>query len=220
MVTLPDLFTVVNALLGLTAVLMVLNGESSGAPILILLAVVVDGMDGFLARNVEDGRLGSDLDSFADLLSFGVAPVVLIYSLAPWSIMIHLFTAFLSAYLVCGILRLARYNVSERTERFVGLPITAGGLCLATYIMAQPLLGISFLFVIVLLGIISVLMISNISYPRVSSPHASVIIASLILAIIATYYFDLFIYRHISLLLFGMFTLYLFSPWIMRERSL
>lgn len=220
MVTLPDLFTIINALLGLTAILMVLNGEPLGAPILILMAVIVDGMDGFLARNVEDGTLGSDLDSFADLISFGVAPVVLIYSLSPWSIMIHLFTAFLSAYIVCGILRLARYNVSERTERFVGVPITAGGLCLATYIMAQPLLGISFLSVIVVLGLLSVLMISNISYPRVSSPRASAIIASLILTIITTYYLDLYIYRHISLLLFVMFALYLFSPWIMGGRSL
>ncbi|MDY6965207.1 MAG: CDP-diacylglycerol--serine O-phosphatidyltransferase [Halobacteriota archaeon] len=220
LVTLPDIFTIVNALLGLIAIFMAVNNDIIGSQILILIAVMVDGLDGIVARKIEHGVLGSDLDSFADLISFGVAPVALIYSISPKSYSIHLITAFSSAYLVCGMLRLARYNVASSGERFVGIPITAGGLFLATFMIAQPFLGIDFIFISVLLGALSVLMVSRIKYPRIESRAASVLIGSLILIIVILYYLGFVYYIHIAAVLFLLLILYLVSPLILKSGSL
>jgi len=79
---LPDLVTILNILFGFTAILFVLNGYVYGAIILILVAALADGVDGAVARRFESGVFGEHLDSFADLISFGVAPAVIYYAIA------------------------------------------------------------------------------------------------------------------------------------------
>jgi CDP-diacylglycerol--serine O-phosphatidyltransferase len=95
LIKLPDLVTLLNALLGFTAVLMVVQSPSNvyHASILIILAVIADGiilaviadgLDGAIARSMEYGVLGENLDSLADVISFGLAPAVIAYAiLAP-----------------------------------------------------------------------------------------------------------------------------------------
>ncbi len=129
LIKLPDLFSILNALLGFTAILFVLGGTSvtekafKNALILILLAVVADGLDGIVARNVESSPLGKYLDSLADMLSFGVAPAIIVYVLsknyfAVPSMYINIVLAFCGAYVISGMLRLARFNAKESRFSF------------------------------------------------------------------------------------------------------
>ena len=121
LIKLPDLLSVLNALLGFSAILLVLGGISvteraiKNALVLILLAAVVDGLDGMVARNIECSPLGVYLDSLADMLSFGVAPAIVVYVLikdylAVSSPHVDVVLALCGAYVISGMLRLARFN--------------------------------------------------------------------------------------------------------------
>ena len=120
---LPDLLSILNALLGFSAILLVLEGISGteralkNAIVLILLAVVVDGLDGMVARNVECSPIGTYLDTLADMLSFGVAPAIVVYVLITdylgvSSPHVNVVLVFCGAYVISGMLRLARFNAN------------------------------------------------------------------------------------------------------------
>src|SRR5436853_3463802 len=115
--TVADLFTLGNATSGTIAIFLCLNYIAEGrnrffwiAFALIFVALACDGMDGYWARH--SGRqsvLGADLDSLADIVSFGIAPAVLGFTLGmrgAWDMLI------LAYFVVCGISRLARFNVT------------------------------------------------------------------------------------------------------------
>ncbi len=128
LIKLPDLLSILNALFGFAAILLVLGGTSvsgtalKNALILILLAAVVDGLDGIVARSVECSLIGEYLDSLADLLSFGMAPAIVAYvfiqtDVAVSSLFIDVGLAFCGAYVVSGMLRLARFNALLSVRR-------------------------------------------------------------------------------------------------------
>jgi CDP-diacylglycerol---serine O-phosphatidyltransferase len=133
---LPDLFTMANAAAGTAAIFLCLAYRSGGsraglwvAFALVPFALLCDGFDGWVAR--KRGRasvLGADMDSLSDIVSFGVTPAVLGYTLGldgTWDVVI------LVAFVVCGISRLARYNVTAtelsdergKVSHFEGTPI-------------------------------------------------------------------------------------------------
>ncbi|MBI5196800.1 MAG: CDP-diacylglycerol--serine O-phosphatidyltransferase, partial [Nitrospirae bacterium] len=137
----------------------------------ILIANIFDGLDGWVARVTHSTtRFGIELDSLSDLIAFGVAPAVLLYG---WSL--HSFgrvgwgAAFL--YVMCGALRLARYNVqmgSVESKAFTGMPIPGAAVVLASLVLfyhemwgkaagKNPL-------VLVLVFILAILMVSTLRY--------------------------------------------------------
>lgn len=103
-----------------------MNGHFERAAWFILIATVLDGLDGKVARMTNTtSRFGVEYDSLADLVAFGVAPGILMYS---WALTTFGKLGWLAAflYVVCGALRLARFNVQVETvesKQFVGLPI-------------------------------------------------------------------------------------------------
>ncbi len=170
LIKLPDLVTLLNALLGFTAVLMVVQSPSNvyHASILIILAVIADGLDGAIARAMEYGVLGENLDSLADVISFGLAPAVIAYAiLAP---QYHYLVCVVSgAFLACGILRLARFNAISAKDGFVGLPITTSGLSVALYVLVFHNGGWQFFScgLLAVMLILAILMISRVYYPKI-----------------------------------------------------
>ena len=145
---LPALFTVGNLLCGFLSVLYAVDGRFVPAAWLIIVAWFIDGLDGKVARLTHSAsRFGVELDSLADLCSFGLAPTVLmlryrLYVLRGWGIAL----GFL--FFVCGAIRLARFNVqveeaayaSKADKRrpfvkrnFCGLPIPAAAWAIASY---------------------------------------------------------------------------------------
>ncbi|RJS72989.1 CDP-diacylglycerol--serine O-phosphatidyltransferase [ANME-2 cluster archaeon] len=210
LIRLPDLITILNILFGFTAILLVLNNGVDSAIVLILAAALADGMDGAVARRVEFGVFGEHLDSFADAISFGIAPAVIYYAVAS-SDHHAIVCAFSAAYLICGILRLVRFGILDDLE-FRGLPITAAGTfaVLLLYLVDSPYL-VTGVFVI-----LSVLMISNIRYPKVRSLTILVPLAAIfILAIVAHF---IGFYNWFAWILFILIGIYMISPLVGRDR--
>ena len=191
LIKLPDLVTLINALLGFTAVLMMVQSPSNAfhASILIILAVIADGLDGAIARSMEYGVLGENLDSLADLISFGLAPAVIAYAiLAP---QYHYLICVVSgAFLACGILRLARFNAIDAKEGFMGLPITTSGLGVALYVLVFYDMGWQFFShgLLVVMSILALLMISRIYYPKVKNIKYLGLVALLMIILILLFY--------------------------------
>lgn len=123
----PNLFTFFNLILGILAIINILHEDYVAASLLILLAAFMDRFDGSLARkfNVES-EFGKELDSLCDLISFGVAPAILIWSYQLNQLK-YIGLAVILLFAVCGAYRLARYNIMEFDGVFMGIPITMCG---------------------------------------------------------------------------------------------
>ncbi|WP_240732938.1 CDP-diacylglycerol--serine O-phosphatidyltransferase [Jeotgalibacillus sp. S-D1] len=153
-----NLLTLSNLVLGGFAALYTTTGEFSLAALLIFIAAFMDRFDGIAARKLGiESELGRQLDSMSDLVSFGVAPALLIYHglLLDFGVSGMMLAIF---YIGCGAYRLARFNCKEPSSFFEGLPITAAGCLMALSFLASPLISLSWNITIVFL--LSILMIS------------------------------------------------------------
>lgn len=194
----PSLFTVGNIFAGFFAVISVLQGNYEHAAVAIGLAVVLDGLDGRIARMTgATSEFGLQLDSLADVISFGIAPSILIYS---WGFGELGNFARLSAFvfLICGTMRLARFNIQvEELRYFVGLPIPAGAGMIAAVVHfvkvppEQPAVQVALAALTYLLAF---LMISTIRYPSPKQlqlsrgkSHVTVLMVGLLLAGVVWY---------------------------------
>jgi CDP-diacylglycerol--serine O-phosphatidyltransferase len=191
---LPNLFTAMNLFLGLLAIYSAHSGELVKACWFLVLAGVLDGLDGAVARLTKsESDFGVEFDSMSDLVSFGVAPSFLAFSMMRGLSADHerLVVGVCALFAVCGALRLARYNVQHQgSERggFQGLPSPGAALALVFYILlvleynldkSQIVLlnlggkvltlGIAFTKALpfVVLGL-ALLMVSRVPYPKIT----------------------------------------------------
>jgi CDP-diacylglycerol--serine O-phosphatidyltransferase len=135
----PGLFTAGNMFCGFLSVLSSFDGEIVFAAWMIILAAFFDALDGMVARvSKTASRFGVELDSFADLLSFGVAPAVMFYSLklyplGKWGWILGF------VFVMCGAFRLARFNLEQtklnEKHPYMGLPIPTAAITLVSYIL-------------------------------------------------------------------------------------
>lgn len=161
-----DIITIVNALLGFASIVMVLRGEVESAIVFVLIAVIADGADGAVARYSGYGILGANLDSLADVISFGLAPVVLAF----YFLKGYFAWVFSALFLVCGALRLARFNAAGKKDGFEGIPITSGGFAVAIFLQIREYVPYFESIFALLLVILSLLMVSTIAYPKLKNP--------------------------------------------------
>lgn len=195
---LPSLFTVASLFCGFYAIIRAVQGSYKVAALLILVASVLDAVDGQVARLTRTSTdFGVQFDSLADVVSFGVAPAVLIHSWGLSSLgRIGWLATFL--YVACGAARLARFNLRRHTDRryFVGLPIPAAAITLAAMVnyrpeaVADPLAAA---ITAALVVFVAVLMISRLRYRSlkdadliVRKPHLAIIMVALIYIAIAS----------------------------------
>ena len=128
---LPSAITSVNLLAGVAALIYTLQGSYHLGATMILVAAVLDGLDGKVARKMGiSSEFGKQLDSLADLVSFGVAPAMLVFAWQLADLGMPGIAAAM-AFVLCGALRLARFNVLNISGYFVGIPITLAGAFLA-----------------------------------------------------------------------------------------
>lgn len=222
---LPNLFTAASLFSAMGSVLATANGEFQKACYLILLSAVFDALDGPIARITRSASsFGLQFDSLADVVAFGVAPAWLMLSklrkigdsvelsnLAP-----NLALGACSIYVVCGAIRLARFNIQvskEERKYFTGLPIPgAAGVVVSSFLFIETYLresrNLHFL-ILVLMVCLAVLMVSTIPFPKVFSllkakqGSASVLIALVFLAALV-----LIFWSHLPVLLATGFILY------------
>jgi CDP-diacylglycerol--serine O-phosphatidyltransferase len=135
---LPNLFTAAIHFCGFYAIISAMGERYEAAAVAIFLSGVLDGLDGRVARLTRStSQFGVEFDSLADLVAFGVAPAILAFqwALAPFGRLGWL-AAFM--YVVCGALRLARFNVQKSVEDvsyFKGLPIPAAACLIASLVL-------------------------------------------------------------------------------------
>ncbi len=170
---LPSLFTVGNLFCGFLSIFYATQGRLVSAAWLIVIAGFLDAFDGKIARLINvPSQFGMHFDSLADICSFGVAPAVLMFQYYQ-DLMLVLWLPFAACFLflLCGTLRLARFNTQHKgpeKEDFSGLPIPSSAATLAAYIIftqrvwestREPQIAIS------LCAMLSFLMISPFEYP-------------------------------------------------------
>lgn len=176
---LPNLFTSGGLFCGFFSVVATIKGDYLVAAIAILVAQVFDALDGRIARLTKtSSQFGVEYDSLSDVVAFGVAPGVLAYkwALEPWGVWGWLAA---SLYVICGALRLARFNVQIDTadkKNFVGLPIPAAAAVVATTILMYFFLGgegatNKHITLLLLIYTLAGLMVSNIPYYSFKELH-------------------------------------------------
>ena len=137
-IILPNMLTLIGVCIGLTSIRFALSGEFHLAIIAIIFAALIDGLDGRIARLIKGtSKVGKELDSLTDMISFGVAPAFIMYfwimsSLGRFGWLLCLI------YVICVALRLARFNINSNQEPswkdnfFEGVPSPAGGILVLT----------------------------------------------------------------------------------------
>ena len=137
-VILPNMLTLIGVCIGLTSIRFALDGKFEFAIIAIMFAALIDGLDGRIARLIKGtSKVGKELDSLTDMISFGVAPAFIMYF---WVMnnLGRLGWLLCLIYVVCVALRLARFNVNSNQEPswkdnfFEGVPSPAGGILVMT----------------------------------------------------------------------------------------
>ncbi len=168
---LPNLFTSASLFGGFYAVIAAIQGRFEAAAVAIIIAAVFDGIDGRIARFTKtNSYFGKEYDSLCDLVSFGMAPAILafLWALKPFGRLGWL-AGFM--YVICGALRLARFNVERNTvgdTHFKGLPIPAAACFISSIILFTD--SINFfaekkdVISIIVIYVLSFLMVSSISY--------------------------------------------------------
>ncbi len=144
----PNAITSLNLISGCLSVFFAVDGQLGWASVFIFIAAVFDFCDGFAARLLKAySAIGKELDSLADLVSFGLAPAAIVFTMleftlfgknqpiqdieANWSQWITLFTSLIIP--VAGALRLAKFNTDDRqTEQFLGMPIPSNAIFFAS----------------------------------------------------------------------------------------
>jgi len=135
---LPNILTLIGVCIGLTSIRFALDGSYELAIIAIIFAALIDGLDGRIARLIKGtSKVGKELDSLTDMISFGVAPAFIMYF---WKLnTLERFGWLLClVYVICVALRLARFNINSNQEPswrdnfFEGVPSPAGGILVLT----------------------------------------------------------------------------------------
>ena len=176
---LPNLFTSGGLFCGFFSIVATIKDDYLLAAGAILVALVFDALDGRIARITKtSSQFGVEYDSLSDVIAFGVAPGVLAYR---WALELWGVWGWLAAslYVICGALRLARFNVQVDTadkKNFVGLPIPAAAAVIATTILMYFFLGgegatNKHITLLLLIYILAGLMVSNIPYLSFKELH-------------------------------------------------
>jgi CDP-diacylglycerol---serine O-phosphatidyltransferase len=185
---LPSFFTVGNLFLGIISIILAIQDSWQYAAIMVIIGMLLDGLDGRVARMLNtQSEFGKELDSLSDVISFGVAPAIIMYVSAlkytgpeGWFVT--------AIFPICGALRLARFNVNPgEPGYFIGLPITAAGGILATMALYNDYVDNAYILMCGML-FLSFLMVSQIRYPafkKVGTRKALLWVAPLFLIAIA-----------------------------------
>ncbi len=168
---LPNFFTAASCFAGVVAVIASINGSFSRALLFIFISLILDGLDGRVARLTNTtSKFGVEFDSLSDLVAFGVAPAVYFYTavghnFGKMGILVS------ALFVVFGAIRLARFNITTGTYEpniFIGLPIPITALCLALwvtfYLHYGAVKGVGVILLLFAL-LLAFLMVSNIRYP-------------------------------------------------------
>ena len=214
----PDFASIINLLFGVAAIFSAFNGAYGVAAALLLIAAVADGVDGYIARKTSGGPLGGHIDSLVDAISFGVAPAVIVYCMTGSLISI----AFVSFYVICGVLRLARYNAFPSKEPgYSGIPITGASVAVAVFIILlinleaiNVTLPYAHKMLLIFMFILSLLMVSTIPYSKVMKKGTFMMLIVVFFGTIVSVFVEIPYLIICPIILGALMLIYLISPLI------
>ena len=161
-----NILTLSNAVIGLISVFLTISGNYTWAALMIFAAIIFDFLDGEVARKLNiTSDLGAELDSLSDIISFGIASSILLYVYLFNQSIIGAFVAIL--IVICGVYRLARFNVVKKQKTFTGLPIPAMAAIIASFALVGNVFTIMQLTPIFVIA--ALLMVSKIPYPIIKN---------------------------------------------------
>lgn len=197
---LPNIFTSLNFFCGFYSIVSSINGNFIAAATAIIIACLFDGMDGKIARATNTtSKFGLEYDSLADLVSFGLAPGLMVYL---WALRPFGKIAWLAAFLfaICGALRLARFNTQAATagsDYFTGLPIPSAAGMVSVTVLFYNRFGITANIlpelIIVMLYVLAFLMVSTFKYPSFKKAdlfremNFNILVAAVLILILIAY---------------------------------
>ena len=211
---LPNILTLGGVCLGISSIKFSIDGNFSLAVILILFASILDALDGRIARLIKGtSEFGKELDSLTDFVSFGIAPVFILYF---WELNNYgkLGWAITLIYSVCCVLRLARFNLTKvdnnddwKNNFFEGIPSPAGGLLILMPLIYE-LSNLNFYINIKAISpfltiLIALLLVSKIPTPSLKRISISSKVTIFLLLAIGIIFIALLFYTFETLLLFG-----------------
>jgi len=214
-VILPNMFTLVGVCIGLSSIKFAFDEKFTLSIIAIIVAAIIDGLDGRIARLIQGtSKVGKELDSLTDVISFGVAPAFIMYF---WKLneLGRIGWLICLIYVVCVALRLARFNVNSgkepswRDNFFEGIPSPAGGVIVLMpliYSLSEiQIFSINYnYFVPILFVLISILLISKVptyALKKISVPRNMTIF---LLLAVALYFGLLLIYTFNAIVISGL----------------
>ena len=160
---LPTVLTFANVVLGFLALIMIYSGEYLLASLFIMAAFIFDILDGFMARMLEvTSAFGMELDSLADAVTFVLAPAMLIYFKFFETPRIGLVVATFAV--ICGIARLAKFNITKDTKSFIGMPTPFFAAMVISFVFLD--INLREEAAAIIFFILSLLMISPVKYPN------------------------------------------------------
>ena len=186
LLSVADIITLLNAILGFCGLLLVFSNELRLAASLILLGLLADGLDGIIARRLGPSHIGEFLEPIADMVSLSIAPLALVYKTYYIAIVsqlfLHVFLGVVLVFsLVCSIIRLSSFSLFKEKHFFLGLPTSASAIVLVVMSFLNP--DIFYLFPVII--VLSLAMISSIRFPkpglRVNLIAAFFILATIVL---------------------------------------
>jgi len=213
-VILPNILTLVGVCIGLSSIKFAFDGKFELSIIAVIVAGIIDGLDGRIARLIKGtSKVGKELDSLTDVISFGVAPAFIMYF---WSLseIGRLGWLISLIYVICVALRLARFNVNSEGESswkdnfFEGIPSPAGGILVLMPLIYSfseiQLYNPNYKTIVPILFIsISILLISKVptySLKKIVVPRSATIF---LLLIVALYFGLILIYTFNTLIISG-----------------
>ena len=213
-VILPNILTLVGVCIGLSSIKFAFDGKFELSVIAVIVAGIIDGLDGRIARLIKGtSKVGKELDSLTDVISFGVAPAFIMYF---WSLseIGRLGWLISLIYVICVALRLARFNVNSEGESswkdnfFEGIPSPAGGILVLMPLIYSfseiQLFNPNYKTIVPILFIsISILLISKVptySLKKIVVPRSATIF---LLLIVALYFGLILIYTFNTLIISG-----------------
>ncbi|AMD18171.1 phosphatidylserine synthase [Methanobrevibacter sp. YE315] len=188
-IAISDIISLLNMSSGFLSIICSINQNFHLAAILMIIAIIFDSSDGWVARKTnrhDELGFGKNIDSLSDIVSFGVAPAIFLYTCINTTPSIFQIVVILTSLfiVICGVLRLTRYNVISdkiKTSGFIGFPIPGISLIIASFYLS----GLFNPYIAIILSIIvSLIMISNIKYPKFDNMPLIAISCILILILI------------------------------------
>jgi CDP-diacylglycerol--serine O-phosphatidyltransferase len=196
---------------GFYAILASFRGNYIHGAWAILIANIFDGLDGWVARVTSSAtKFGIELDSLSDLVAFGIAPAILIYS---WGLQSFGRVGWAAAFffVICGALRLARFNVqmgSTESKSFIGMPIPGAATVIASLVLFYTevkgeLMGRNYL-ILLLPFLLAILMVSTLRYHGLKEINPRKRMPFWLLVLIVIAFILIFMYPEIVIFIFSM----------------